>query len=318
MAFSPSRWLSGLSLGTLLSLFTACTTTPNPPPPSPVVVTPKIGLALGGGAARGFAHIGVLKMLSSQGIRPDYIAGTSAGAVVGSLYASGMDIFALQKIGAELDEKVFADWGLPSLGLLSGESLEKFINQHLHNRPLEKLPIPFTAVAADLQTGDIKMFRRGDTGQAVRASASVPGIFKPAIIQGRSFVDGGLVSPVPVEAVRAMGADIVIAVDISTRPMHQPIDSITGILWQTVSIMGERLADREIKTADFLIRPSLPYVKSWDFGARNQAMIEGERAAIAVIPAIQAKIAEFKNKQMLTQSTNKRADNVITITPPKK
>ena len=257
---------------------------PVPPP------RPKIGLALGGGAARGFAHIGVIKMLESHGIVPDYVVGTSAGAVVGSLYAAGYDAFAMQKIAQQLDEKIFADWTLGGRGLLKGEALQDFINQHLHNRPLEKLGKPFATVATDLNSGERVVFRTGDTGMAVRASAAVPGIFQPTQFRGKSYVDGGLTSPIPVLAAREMGADFVIAVDISARAEGQPVDSMTAIIWQTTTIMGSAIGTNELRGADIVIRPKLPYVKSWDFAARNDAMIEGERAAQGALAAIKRKL----------------------------
>ena len=257
---------------------------------APVAAKPKIGLALGGGAARGFAHNGVIKMLEAQGIVADYVAGTSAGAVVGSLYAGGYDAFAMQKIAVQLDEKIFADWTLGGRGLLKNEALQDFINQHLNKRPLEKLNKPFATVATDLNSGERVVFRTGDTGMAVRASAAVPGVFQPAQFRGRSFVDGGLTSPVPVRAAREMGADIVIAVDISDRPEGQPVDSLAAILWQTTTIMGGIIGANELKGADIVIRPKLRYVKSWDFTARHDAMLEGEKAALAALPDIRQKL----------------------------
>ncbi|UCV21135.1 patatin-like phospholipase family protein [Ferribacterium limneticum] len=251
---------------------------------------PKIGLALGGGAARGFAHIGVIKMLESHGIVPDYVVGTSAGAVVGSLYAAGYDAFAMQKIAQQLDEKIFADWTLGGRGLLKGEALQDFINQHLNNRPLEKLGKPFATVATDLNSGERVVFRTGDTGMAVRASAAVPGVFQPTQFRGKSYVDGGLTSPIPVLAAREMGADFIIAVDISARAEGQPVDSMTAIIWQTTTIMGSAIGTNELRGADIVIRPKLPYVKSWDFTARNDAMIEGERAAQMALAAIKQKL----------------------------
>ena len=279
------------SLPSLSSTKPAATPPAPAPAPAPAAVRkPKIGLALGGGAARGFAHIGVIKMLESQGIVPDYVVGTSAGAVVGSLYAGGNDAFAMQKIAVQLDEKIFADWTLGGRGLLKGEALQDFINQHLNKRPLEKLNKPFATVATDLNSGDRVVFRNGDTGMAVRASASVPGVFQPTQFRGRSYVDGGLTSPVPVQAARDMGADFVIAVDISDRPAGQPVDSMTGILWQTTTIMGGVIARNELRDADVVIRPTLPYVKSWDFTARHDAMMEGEKAALAALPQIRQKL----------------------------
>ena len=251
----------------------------------------KIALVLGGGAARGFAHIGVIKMLESQGIVPDYIVGTSAGAVVGSLYAGGFDAFAMQKIAQQLDETIFADWTLGGRGFLKGEALQSFINQQLQNRPLEKLTKPFATVATDLKNGERVVFRRGDTGMAVRASAAVPGIFQPTTINGRSYVDGGLTSPIPVKAAHEMGADFVIAVDISAIAEGQPVDSMSSILWQTTTIMGSVIGKSELAGADIVIRPKLPYVKSWDFTARHDAMIEGERAALAALPLIKQKLS---------------------------
>ena len=272
-------------------LLTACALLPSgQKTPQAATTKPKIGLALGGGAARGFAHIGVIKMLESQGIVPDYIVGTSAGAVVGSLYASGHDAFAMQKIAQQLDEKIFADWTLGGRGFLKGEDLQDFINQHLNMRPLEKLNKPFAVVATDLNTGERVVFRTGDSGLAVRASAAVPGIFQPTQFGGKTYVDGGLSSPIPVQAARDMGADFVIAVDISARPEGQPVDSLTAIIWQTTTIMGGVIGANELKGADVVIRPRLPYVKSWDFAARNDAMLEGERAALAALPKIRQKL----------------------------
>ncbi len=259
---------------------------PAPPPPA----KPKVALVLGGGAARGFAHIGVIKMLESQGIVPDLVVGTSAGAVVGALYAGGHDAYAMQKIAQQLDETIFADWTLSGQGFLKGEALQGFVNQHLRNRPLEGLNKPFAAVATDLNTGERVVFRTGDTGMAVRASAAVPGIFQPTRFRGRTYVDGGLSSPVPVLAAREMGADFVIAVDISARPEGQPIDSMTSVLWQTTTIMGGIMGKAELRQADIVIRPNLPYVKSWDFTARHDAILEGERAAQAALPQIRQKL----------------------------
>lgn len=280
-----------LLLAGIATALGGCSLLPAKAPETPAA-KPKIGLALGGGAARGFAHIGVIKMLEAHDIVPDYVVGTSAGAVVGSLYAGGHDAFAMQKIAQQLDEKIFADWTLGGRGLLKGEALQDFINQHLNRRPLEKLNKPFATVATDLNTGERVIFRTGDTGMAVRASAAVPGVFQPTQFHGRSYVDGGLSSPIPVQAAREMGADLVIAVDISARPEGQPTDSMTAIIWQTTTIMGGVIGTNELKGADIVIRPKLPYVKSWDFAARHDAMLEGERAALAALPAIRQKLRQ--------------------------
>ncbi|MGE5471412.1 MAG: patatin-like phospholipase family protein [Bacteroidota bacterium] len=290
---SPLLFARRRLLAASLALLAGCTTLfPEKPTaaPTPAPRKYKIALALGGGAARGFAHIGVIKMLESQGIVPDLVVGTSAGAVVGALYAGGYDAYAMQKIAQQLDETIFADWTLGGRGFLKGEALQGFINQHVQNRPLEKLNKPFATVATDLNSGERVVFRSGDTGMAVRASAAVPGVFQPAQFRGRSYVDGGLTSPVPVQAAREMGADFVIAVDISARPEGQPLDSLTGVLWQTSTIMGGVIGRNELRDADIVIRPNLPYVKSWDFTARHDAVLEGERAAQAALPQIHQKL----------------------------
>jgi NTE family protein len=295
LSTAPQRFCRALIATCALLTLSSCTTlipqaTDKTAPQTSQTARPKIGLALGGGAARGFAHIGVIKVLESHGIVPDFIVGTSAGAVVGSLYAGGHDAYAMQKIGQQLDEKVFADWTLTGRGFLKGEALQDFINQHLNKRPLEKLNKPFATVATDLNNGERVVFRSGDSGMAVRASAAVPGVFQPTQFRGKNYVDGGLASPVPVRAAREMGADIVIAVDISAKPEGQPVDSLSSVMWQTITIMGGVIGKNELKEADIVIRPNLPYVKSWDFTARNDAMLEGERAAQQALPAIRQKL----------------------------
>ncbi|WP_291991641.1 patatin-like phospholipase family protein [Candidatus Accumulibacter sp. ACC003] len=246
----------------------------------------KLALALGGGAARGFAHVGVIKALESQGIVPDIVVGTSAGAVVGALYAAGNNGFELQKLAHRLDETKISDWSLPDRGVLKGESLQKFVNEAVGQRPLEALKKPFGAVATDLRSGESVVFRTGDTGMAVRASATVPGIFQPVRISGREYVDGGLSSLIPVRAARQMGADVVIAVDIAAVPGNQPVRSTFDILMQTFTIMGQSLARYELKEADVVIRPQVGAVGSTEFQARHDAILEGEKAAQAALPQI--------------------------------
>ena len=271
-----------LTLLTLAALtLNGCATAP-PPAPKPV----KIGLALGGGAARGFAHVGVIKALENQGIFADIIVGTSAGAVVGALYASGNNGFELQKLAHKLDESKISDWSMPDRGVLKGEALQQFINDAVAQRPLENLKKPFAAVATDLQSGESIVFRTGNTGMAVRASATVPGVFQPVTINAREYVDGGLSSLIPVRAARQMGSDVVIAVDISARPTDKQIRGTLEILLQTVTIMGQSLARYELKEADVVIRPQVGGVGSTDFQARHDAILEGEKAAQQALPQI--------------------------------
>ena len=266
-----------------------------PPPTTAPVLTPvklRIGLALGGGAAKGFAHIGVIKMLEASGIHPDVVSGTSAGSVVGALYASGMDAFQLQEQAFSLDESKVRDVRLFSGGLVQGQKLQDYVNQLVDNRPMEKLKLPFAAVSTDLETGQRVVFVRGNTGQAVRASSSIPGVFEPAVINGKRYVDGGVSSPVPVDAARQLGADIVIAVDISTKAADNKPDGMLGTIGQSINIMGEKLGAQELARADVVIRPKVGSIGATAFEQKDKAILEGERAALAAIPAIRAKIAE--------------------------
>lgn len=255
----------------------------------------RVGLALGGGAARGFAHIGVIKALEAQGIVPDVVVGTSAGSVVGALYAAGNNGFALNKLALEMDETTISDWSVPffakTTGVLKGEALQNYVNRAVNNQPIEKLKIPFGAVATDLNNGAPILFRRGNTGAAVRASSAVPGVFQPVRIAERSYVDGGLVSPVPVRFAREMGADFVIAVNISSQPDAQPSASTLDVLLQTFTIMGQSINHYELKEADVVIQPRLGTMKGSDFPGRNTAILAGEQATMALMPEIKRKLA---------------------------
>lgn len=285
----------------LLAALTLVGCASQPPAPPPTALPPiapklvmakpvKIGLALGGGAARGFAHIGVIKVLEAHGIHPDIIVGTSAGAVVGALYASGINGFDLQKLAFKLDESKISDWSVPDRGILKGEALQLFVNDAVAQRPIEALKKPFAVVATDLHSGESILFRTGNTGMAVRASATVPGVFRPVSINGHEYVDGGLSSPVPVRSTRHLGADVVIAVDISARPGNRPVRGTLDILLQTFTIVGQNLGRFELKEAEIVIRPQVDGVGSTDFLARHDAILEGERAAQAALPQIREAI----------------------------
>jgi NTE family protein len=258
---------------------------------------PKLALVLGGGAARGFAHVGAIKALEAQGIVPDMIVGTSAGAVVGALYAAGHGGFALQTLAIQMDEGQVSDWSLPDRGVIRGEALQNFINRAVGQRALEKLPRMFAAVATDLQSGEAMVFRIGNTGMAVRASSSVPGVFQPVKINGRDYVDGGLVSPVPVKAARDMGADFVIAVDISDQPRYGSTKSTIDVLLQTFAIMGQSIGRYELRAADVVIRPQTSTLKATDFQDRHTAVLEGEKAVAVALPEIKAKLAKLRESR---------------------
>ena len=268
---------------------------PATPPVADALARPmKIALVLGGGAARGFAHVGVIKALEAQGIFPDIVVGTSAGSLVGALYAAGNNGFALQKLAMEMDEAAISDWAVPlfsqSSGVLKGEAVQLYVNRAVNNQPIEKLKISFGAVATDLHTGQAILFRRGNTGSAVRASSAVPGVFQPVRIGSKQYVDGGLVSPVPVSFARKMGADFVIAVNISVQPEAQPASGTLEVLLQTFAIMGQSLNQYELRDADVVIRPELATMKCNDFQQRNVAIMAGERATTALMGEIKQRL----------------------------
>jgi NTE family protein len=279
-----------------LALLSGCALLGEKPTPPPAPAPVKIGLALGGGAARGFAHIGVIKALEAQGIVPDIIVGTSAGAVVGALYASGLSGFELQKVALDIDEAQIGDWSLPDRGVFKGEALQNFVNRAVANRPLEKLPRNFSVVATDLKSGESVLFRTGNTGMAVRASSAVPGVFQPVSINGHEYVDGGLVSPVPVRAARSLGANFVIAVDISVNPRDARTSSTLGVMLQTFAIMGQSISRYEKAEADIVIRPITAELPATDFAGRHRAVLEGEKAAAAAMADIKDRLARLRAK----------------------
>ena len=255
---------------------------------------PVLGLVLGAGAARGFAHVGVIKALEAQGIKPDIVVGSSAGSVIATLLASGATGNDLNRLALNLDEATIADWGLPFAGrfggLIRGDALQNMINREVQNKSIEQMRIPLGIVATDLQSGQGVLFRTGNTGLAVRASCSVPGVFQPAVISGKEYVDGGLVAPVPVSFARQMGATLVIAVNISSEPVHQDASGTLGVLQQTISIMQRSINQYELKSADIVIQPQLKQMGSGDFKSRNAAILAGEAAAQEQMGLIKEKL----------------------------
>lgn len=265
--------------------------------PSVVVVVPKIppriGLALGGGAARGFAHVGVIQVLEEAGIRPSMVSGTSAGSLVAAFYASGKTGKQLQIVAETMEEATFADWTLPlfNRGMLRGDALARYVNGQVGSRLIEDMVLPLGIVATDLNSGQSMLFQRGDTGTAVRASSAVPAVFQPVRISGREYVDGGLVSPVPVRAARQMGAELVIAVDISSAPEGNLSGGTLDVLLQTFAIMGKSINYFELKEADIVVKPGLVGVASADFGSRKKSIEAGRKAMLQLMPQLRAAIA---------------------------
>ncbi len=296
MEYRATCWLALLCVTLGLS---ACAWAPDAPT-EPVTAHPvsrptlkpaRIGLALGGGAARGFAHIGVLQVLEEQGIKPDVIVGTSAGSVVATLYAAGKTPTELGAMAMSLDESTITDWIFPGRSLLKGEALAKFVRTTTAGKQIEGMRLPLGIVATDLGNGQPILFRRGDPGVAVRASSAVPAVFEPVKIGGREYIDGGAVSPVPVRFAKQMGSELVIAVDISTVPEGQPTRGAVDILLQTFNIMGHAISQLELEDADVVIRPKLEGVSSTDFGARRLAILAGREATLMALPRIKERMA---------------------------
>jgi len=256
--------------------------------------TPKWGLALGGGAARGFAHIGVIQVLEEAGLKPDLVVGTSAGSVVAAFYASGKNGVQLQKVAESMEEATITDWTVPLLGrgMMRGGALARYISNQTGGKRIEDLKVPLGVVATDLNTGQGVLFQRGDLGTAVRASSSVPSVFEPVRIGNREFVDGGLVSPVPVRYARQMGAEFVVAVDISSAPEAAKTNDMFQILMQTFTIMGKSINAFELREADLVVRPPLNGVGSADFSARRRSIEAGRAAMLQALPKLRAALGQ--------------------------
>ncbi|GHD75848.1 esterase [Vogesella fluminis] len=260
------------------------------PKPAP---KPKIALALGGGAAKGFAHVGVIRVLEQNGIVPDIITGTSAGSIVGAIYASGVDGEALRYRALRINESDLRDFTFSTSGFLKGEKLAALVNQQVDGKKIEQLSRRFGAVVTDLDSGARVVLKSGDTGTAVRASAAIPNVFQPVTINGRRYVDGGLTSPVPVIAAREMGADIVIAVDISAKPSGKSALGFLSLLDQSLNIMSQAALAQELKQANVTLRPRVLHIGSADFDERGAAMLEGEKVAREGLPVIRQAIARW-------------------------
>ena len=259
----------------------------------------KVAVVLGAGASRGFAHIGVLKVLESNNVPINMVVGTSAGSFVGSLYAYGYNAFQIQKMAIDLQKSDIVDLGIPDNGFIKGELLEAYVNRTVKNTPMEKLRIPFYAVATNIQNGQGIIFGSGNTGAAVRASCSIPGIFRPVRIGPNMYVDGGVVSPVAVDAARKMGADIVIAVDISSDIDTALPEGTMDTILQSINIMYSKISYMQLLKADVVIRPKVGRIGSGDFDKRHEAILEGEKAALESLPRIKEIIARLKTEGRL-------------------
>jgi NTE family protein len=279
----------------LMGLLAACASTHGPP----VFGTerPKIALVLGGGAARGFAHVGVIRALEQEKIPIDMIVGTSVGSLIGAIYAYNMNSFELEWTAFSLEKDNILDYALLStitgMGPVKGDKLEEFVKSKVPVANIENLKLPFAAVATDLNRGTRVVINSGPVAKAVRASSAIPGVFNPVEHQGRLLVDGGVVDNIPIDVAREMGADIVIAVDISENVINFNITNVIDVMLQAITIITSENAKYREKDADVLITPAVGNVGTFDFTQKKFCMQAGIEAAQKVMPEIKKKIQEW-------------------------
>jgi NTE family protein len=246
----------------------------------------KVGLALGSGVARGFAHIGVLKVLESANIPIDMVVGTSMGGLVGALYCSGMSLRMIERLAAVTQRNHWMDLTFPRMGLVSGEKLEQFIYMFTKGATFAQLKIPLAVVATDLARGEKVVITEGVVAPAIRATAAIPGVFCPVEIGGRILVDGAVMERVPVFSARELGADIVIAVDVGVYMEEIKVNHIFDVIMQCLDIMSRDISRQSISEADVVICPNLRHVAPGQFQKSAEAIQAGEEAAMAMLPQI--------------------------------
>ncbi|WP_066289459.1 patatin-like phospholipase family protein [Bacillus sp. FJAT-29937] len=255
---------------------------------------PKIGLALGSGGARGFAHLGAIKVLKEEGIPIDFIAGSSMGAMVGCFYGAGLDINRLYKLATAFRRKYYLDFTVPKMGFIAGKKVKELIRIFTHGKHLEQLELPVKVVATDLMTGEKVIFDKGPIADAVRASISIPGIFVPEKLNGRLLVDGGVVDRVPVSVVKEMGADIVIAIDVSHVKTNAEITSIYDVIMQSLDILQMELVTHREIVSDFMIKPRVEMYSARAFTNIEDIIRIGEEETRKHIKQIKEIIDQWK------------------------
>ncbi|SHE60218.1 NTE family protein [Seinonella peptonophila] len=258
---------------------------------------PKIGLALGSGAARGLAHIGVLKVLSREGIPIDYLAGSSMGSIIAVFYANKMDLNMMEKFFVHLKRKHWLDLSVPGLGFVIGDKIKEMVRLLTHRKEIQELFVPTAIVATDLRCGEPVIFRDGPISDAVRASISVPGIFEPVIINGRVLVDGGVIDRVPASVAKGMGADIVVGVDVLPEINKVKISNIFDVILQSLGIMERELLNYRMPTTDIVIQPDCADISPTTFDQAQECIRRGEVATEEKIELIKQRIRDWMGEQ---------------------
>ena len=269
--------------------------------PTPLPVQPgrrpRIALVLGGGAARGFAHVGVIRELERAHIPIDLVVGTSVGSLIGAIYTSNHNAAALERTALKLEEGDLFDFGVLSavagMGLAKGDRLEQWVKRHVRTASIENLKTPFAAVATDLNWGTEVVLDRGSVARAVRASSAIPGAFQPVAYRGRLLVDGGVVDNIPINVARTKGADLVIAVDISPNVGNTRINNLVDVSLQAANIMFALNVQRSKQSADILIAPAVGDVGMLDFSQKWRCVAAGATATRQAVPAILQAIAAW-------------------------
>jgi NTE family protein len=268
--------------------------TPGLPAPPEGGIRPRIGLALGGRGARGFAHIGALRVLEQEKIPIDLVVGTSVGSLVGALYADQGRVLDAEMSALSVGEEELFDQTLIPLfsgGLVKGKKLEEFLRRNLKHPLIENMVVPFTAVAVDLESGETVLFRAGDAAAAVHASCAIPGVFVPVTIGGRTYVDGGVTNPVPASVARELGAEVVIAMSVPPPARKPPSRNQFSVAYHAISIMAAEIGRLRADEADVVIATEVGKVDFDDFSQKRRLIEAGEAAARAALPAIRAAIA---------------------------
>lgn len=258
-----------------------------------MTVKPKIGLALGSGASRGLAHIGVLKTLDSYGIKPDYIAGCSIGALIGALYLCDIDLDLLIKLAKNMKADIWMDPAVSRKGILAGKKAEEFIKILTRNKNIEELEKPVSIVATDLTNSKRHVFTQGPLWRAVRASISIPGIFCPVEMDEMILVDGGVIERVPAALAKEMGADIVIAVDVGKGQSNIKPRNLFEIIMQSIETMENTIVENKLEADYIIINPIIKDINPLDFTRVDLCIEEGEKAALEAIPRINKAIEKY-------------------------
>ncbi|BCJ85138.1 patatin-like phospholipase family protein [Effusibacillus dendaii] len=258
---------------------------------------PKIGLALGAGGARGFAHVGVLQVFEENGIPVDALAGSSMGSLVAAFYASGMETKYMEMLAVNLKRKHWIDFTIPKIGFVSGNKITEMLKLLTKGMHIENARIPLAIVATDIEKGERVIFHEGPMYQAVRASISIPGVFVPYPYRDRLLVDGGVIDRVPITPCRELGVDLVIAVDVGLYDQELQVKSIFDVFFQSIEIMEREILKTRILDASHVIRPDVGHISSTAFTQIEECIERGRQAALEAVEPIRQLIEKWKGEQ---------------------